>query len=137
MQLGRVRLALLAVPSHERQQRVGIERLLEVARDTEARRLLADVARARADDDGDGRHPRIADLRGPELPTVHARHHEVEQDQAGRFGYLEPVERLAAVEGELHQIALRLQELPERIPELDVVLDDEDPVVMPGHYRSA
>src|SRR5581483_1048638 len=131
-----VALALLAIAAvaHEGEERVGVDRLGEIVRDAEAGRLLARVPYARADDDPDRRHLRVLDLRRPELPPVHPRHHEVEEDETGRLRLLEPVERLAAVVGELDDVALALEEPAERVLHLRVVLDDQDAVAV-GHRR--
>ena len=68
----------------------------------------------------------------PELPAVHDRHHQVQQDHArARVGGLEVVERLASVADARDLVALVLQHLAQRIANVRIVVDHQDAAARP------
>ena len=60
------------------------------------------------------------------LQATHARHHHVEQDEAGPLETLELLERLVTVPGGRHPGATVIQDLRERLADVRVIIDDED-----------
>src|SRR5262249_49894225 len=84
-----------AVLANEGKQVIEVERLLQ-------KRFRVEVACARLierreDDDGDRRERRIGLLLPAELPAVHHRHHQVEQNHPRRVPVAQILERFAAV----------------------------------------
>ena len=70
--------------------------------------LYLDIASQRP---GSVRHDTARDLPGAELVPVHARHHEIEEDDVGGRVALQPRERLFAVARDRHAIALVAQDV--------------------------
>jgi len=60
------------------------------------------------------------------LPPIHHRHHQIEQDELGQLLIPQLGEGLLSVGGGVHQIALFLEELLERVSNIIVVFDYED-----------
>jgi hypothetical protein len=63
---------------------------------------------------------------GAELPAVHDRHQQVEQDQVRPPAGVEHLERFAAIPGLAHLVAGLDQDLSEHASNGGLVLDDED-----------
>jgi len=81
----------------------------------------------------DGDVLRVPELQlAADLVTVHAGHHDVEQDEMGvlRVGELQAL--LPAVGGH-GLVPLRLQGVADRSCELDVIVDHQDPDLLAGH----
>src|SRR6266542_5459423 len=76
------------------------------------------------DDDRDVADGRIELLLGPELPAVHDRHHEIEQDDVGVLAASRG-QGLATVGRRADLVALDLEDLRERLADSGVVLHDE------------
>jgi hypothetical protein len=86
------------------------------------------------DDNGDVCDTRILDLPASELPAVHHRHHEVEQDEVGTIATLEDVKRFDAVRDSLSAVPLEREELRHHLTEIGVVFDDENRGVVAGSW---
>src|SRR6266511_1567203 len=112
------------VPLHRGEDLREADRLVQDLRLGE-RRVIEPAAR-RHDHDGDVAERLVAELLRAELPTVHARHHEVEQDEAGADAVAEEVERGPAVLEQARRVALVDEELADDLAEIGVVVDDED-----------
>src|SRR5215217_8563021 len=111
--------------THHLQQVVQLEGLGQVADSANVLGLAAHVAVRAEDDERDGRDGRrlLAHALG-ELPAVHHRHHQVQQDELRRVR-LQLVQRLLAVAGAADLEALGLQDLRERFEDVRVIIDDE------------
>jgi hypothetical protein len=69
----------------------------------------------------------IPALLGAELPTIHHRHHEVEQNQSWQtFGVTHQVERLAAISGALHFVPQPRKHFRKCFTLAALILDDEN-----------
>ncbi len=69
----------------------------------------------------------ILALRGAELPPIHHRHHEVEQNQSWQaFGVAHEVKRLAAISGALHFVPQPRQHFRKCFTLAGLILDDEN-----------
>src|SRR6266542_344388 len=112
------------VPLHRGEDLREADRLVQDLRLGE-RRVIEPAAR-RHDHDGDVAERLVAELLRAELPAVHARHHEVEQDEAGADAVAEEVERGPAVLEQARRVALVDEELADDLAEIGVVVDDED-----------
>ena len=74
-----------------------------------------------------------------ELPAVHHRHHQVQENQV-RHLLLEPLQRLAPVPRPLHLVPLDLEDLAEGIEDVRIVIDDQHPTrqaLLPVSEKSA
>jgi hypothetical protein len=113
--------------SHDRvqlpQQFRKIDRLADVGVGGDGARLRAQIRRHRQQRNA-GQH-RVGALLDAELPSVHHRHHQVEEDHVGRGAAVKGVERLAAVGRGRHRESLVLQHVRQRQPDADVVLDEQ------------
>jgi hypothetical protein len=67
---------------------------------------------------------------GQELEAIHLGHHEVEDDQTGRR-LLDARERGPPVLGLHHGVALSLQQPADQLPELSVVVHDQNGQILP------
>ena len=67
----------------------------------------------------------VAHLLAAELPAVHHRHHQVEQDDARVDARRQPFERLLAVRGDFDLEAFELEKAAQHVPRINVVFDDE------------
>ena len=65
-------------------------------------------------------------LRLTELPSIHDRHHQIEQDDACRYAGLEPFERHLAVLGALDVVTLQFEKTSQHLTRIEIILDDED-----------
>ena len=74
-------------------------------------------------------------LLAAELPAVHHRHHQVEQDDAGLTPAFEALERLLAVGGALDLEAFQLEEPAQHVAGIDVVFDDENCARATQHHQ--
>jgi hypothetical protein len=120
------RRQLRAVRVNRREERLERHRLAK--RPCKAQRLgRDDRARiGRQHDDGDVCELGVVEQLGPELHAVHPRHHEVEQDDARSLDAgAEPVQRVLAVCGRDHAVALRLQRVREDVADVAIIVDDE------------
>jgi hypothetical protein len=69
----------------------------------------------------------ISALLGTELPTIHHRHHEVEQNQSRQaFGVTHQVKRLAAISGALHFVPQPREHFCKCFTLAALILDDEN-----------
>jgi hypothetical protein len=68
----------------------------------------------------------VPELRLPELPPAHLRHHQIEQDEARPDAGAEEVERGPAVLEEADRVALLGEQLAEGLAEIEIVIHDED-----------
>src|SRR6185295_4761957 len=89
----------------------------------------ARLVERREHDDRDGRERGIGLHPALELPAVHHRHHQVEQDDVGPVGAVEVVERLPAVRDRGRVVAFERQQLSHHLAQVLVVFDDEDGAV--------
>ena len=78
----------------------------------------------------------VPELLLAELPAVHLRHHEIEQDERGALAAAQAVEGDPSVLAEVRVVAFLREHLAERLPEIGVVVHDEDRAVG-GHRRGA
>ena len=122
----------LELPSLRRQQRPfnraeespGLERLWEVSVGVDRGCLRRRVRRD--DQHGNGREAGIPLLLDPELPAVHDRHHEIEEDGVGALSGPKMLQRLEPVRAGARVVALVAEKSEERLPNVRVVFDDED-----------
>src|SRR5690606_19375886 len=103
-----------------------LEGLGEVPHGPEVAGLGAHVAVGAQHDDGDltGGHGILPET-GRELPAVHHRHHQVEQDELGRHR-AQALEGLAAIARAPHTVALTLEDLGESVENVRIVIHDQD-----------
>ena len=123
--------ALLAVALDSLEQASEVERLHHQLRGVDQHRA---VAGGGDDDERDVGDLGVLLLLPPELPAVHHRHHEVEQDDAGAGrGRLQVVEGLAAVPHARDVVALVLENLTQRVADVRIVVDDQN---TPARFRA-
>src|SRR5438477_451461 len=115
----------LAVRVHELEETVEVDRLGHPAGFAEVARPLVRGGIRRDHHDGHASQRRIVPLYGPELPSVHDGHPEIEDDEADLVTAPELRERLGAVRGFHDRISFALEEGRERAAHVLVVLDDE------------
>ena len=77
---------------------------------------------------GDGKigQPRIAALDGAELPAVHHRHHQVQQDQRHARVDAQGGQRLAPAGRSADRVPVHLQRELHHRPDVEVIVDDQD-----------
>src|SRR2546428_8074874 len=88
-----------AVPVDETEEALEVDRFRDERGAAKRRRERRVLAQSRADDGRYGREVTMPQLLGPELPSVHDGHHQVEQDDAGPQARLEGRERRHSVLG--------------------------------------
>jgi hypothetical protein len=66
-----------------------------------------------------------AELCAPELPAVHDRHHQVEQNEAGGRPCVEAFERVAPVPGLHDRVAVHFEQQRQRLAHVAVVVGDQ------------
>jgi CheY-like chemotaxis protein len=89
------------------------------------------IAQRRNDDYRYVRESRIPDLLRAEMPPIHHRHPQIENDQIGRRFLIQVVQSLPAIPGRHRAIALHLEKRDHRFARVFVVLDDEDFGILP------
>ena len=66
-----------------------------------------------------------------ELKAVHDRHHQIREDYVGSRSRLKPAERVAAVDRQVHFVALGGEQPTDSVPHSGVIIDNEN-VQWPG-----
>src|SRR4051812_17905127 len=110
----------------ERDDLIEGERLGERRHRIDLREAFA--VHGRHDDDRDARERRVEQLVLAELPAVHYRHHQVEEDRFDGSAGLEQQQRLAAVRSRQRGESLEMQQLLHHLAEIGVILHYEDRV---------
>src|SRR5882724_12027221 len=125
--LGPLEAGALGQRSDRLQQAPRVDWLVERLLDVHLRRLDRALPVRGDDDHGDVRDGRERPLQRSKLQPVHVRHHEVEDDHGWFYrSGVEAMEGLETVSGALDGVALAREQLGERSPEDEVVLDEED-----------
>ena len=122
-----LRLALVEQRIHFVEERCGIDGLGEIAVHAKPEAALL-VLNNREDDDGNVHCGGIVLEHGGDVEAVHLRHHDVENDEAGRL-FADERERFAAIFGEAHGIAGFGEFLLQQRANVRVVVDDQDRLV--------
>ena len=117
-------LALDEEPIDGRDQRVVVDRLLQIRLGVDRRGLGGGIGAER--EDRDGRELGVVFLRDAKLPAIHDGHHQVEEDDVRLRRRAKPVESLATVRAPGHAKALHGEQAVERFANVGVVLDDEE-----------
>ena len=119
-----LRLALIEQRVHFMEERSRIDGLGEIAvhAEPEAAFLVLDDGQ---DDDGDVHGGGIVLEHGRHIEAIHLRHHDVEDDQAGRF-LADQGQRLAAIFGQAHRIAGFGELLLQQRADVGIVIDDQN-----------
>src|SRR5262249_10541147 len=117
-----------AVGGHRREHRTEVDRLPEPVLDAEHARRVGDPLVARVGDHRDRGQPGIRELLGAELPSVLHRQHEVEEDDRRPHTLAQAVDRLLAVVGADHAVALAIEDRRHRLVQFPGVLDQENRV---------
>jgi hypothetical protein len=64
------------------------------------------------------------------LPAVHDGHHEIEQNHVGTVGFLEILERFAAIRHGRGVESLEVEQLRHHVAQVGIILDDQNRTVM-------
>ena len=81
----------------------------------------------RGDDNRNAFAQLIAATGGEELPAVHDRHHQIQDDRVRRR-FAHDIQRDRAICGRVHRVALIGQSIGNRGPDDLVILDDKNPL---------
>ena len=114
-------------------KKVRVERLLQHRAHAQGSCGLLRIRIPRHDDHRNAGVLRIAQLSLTELPSIHLRHHEIDDDEARTKAGVERVERLLPVVCEADVEPGLSQKEPDGLAALDLVVDDEDGMRVIGH----
>src|SRR3954452_1164815 len=140
-------LAGAAVGADQREQPVEIQRFFEESRRVEVRRAV--LIERREDDHRDRRERRIGLLLAAEFPSVHHRHHQIEQNDVGLRRVVEILQRFAAVGHRRGLKSLEREQLRHHLAQVFVVFHNQHRTVLhwsrhhvsstepPPYYRSS